>query len=380
MSDDIFGTEVNTDIGGAPYTVQAPVSDAKRQYEAKLMTLSDSDRRQVEMIRRSIVPGDFKSIQDYAKTTIAANEKIVTDILHAANSTALDELGGGINQILASAREIDASQLVSAKSANNPIARIFPWFFNTKEKIVAKFNNMGEQIEKYSSEIQKTMKTTEGSIQMLENMGKSAINQYKQFEVHILTGKAAADEMRTDYVRELAEAKANPNTDALVLQELSKKEQFIDTLEKKISNLEQMQQVAYLQIPQLALMVKNCVDNRNEFQQILDMTIPMWKQQFATALQQDQQSRASNLIKSSKDFTNDMLRKSADSLRTTSLQIAENGARGLIDRATLEHVQTNLIQTIQGTLAIHNKAKEERNQIAQSIQTLRVDFKNSLQQ
>jgi uncharacterized protein YaaN involved in tellurite resistance len=141
-----------------------------------------------------------------------------------------------------------------------------------------------------------------------------------------------------------------------------------------------MQQVAYLQIPQLALMVKNCVDNRNEFQQILDMTIPMWKQQFAMALQQDQQTRASNLIKSSKDFTNDMLRKSADSLKATSLQIAENGARGLIDRSTLEHVQNNLIQTIQGTLAIHNKAKEERTQIAQSIKTLRVDFKNSLQQ
>jgi uncharacterized protein YaaN involved in tellurite resistance len=133
MSDDIFGT-VTVDAA-APYTVSPPVSEAKKLYDEKMLSLSDSDRRQVEMIRRSIVPGDFKSIQDYAKTTISANEKIVTDILHAANSTALDELGGGINQILASAREIDASQLVSAKSASNPIARIFPWFFNTKEKI-----------------------------------------------------------------------------------------------------------------------------------------------------------------------------------------------------------------------------------------------------
>jgi uncharacterized protein YaaN involved in tellurite resistance len=121
------------------------------------------------------------------------------------------------------------------------------------------------------------------------------------------------------------------------------------------------------------------MDSRSEFQQIIDMTIPLWKNQFTQALLQEQQTRASELVKNTKDFTNNMLKKSADELKATSLRIAEQGARGLIDRSSLEHVQKQLIDTVNGTLEIHRKAKEERLAVSQSIQQLRLDFKNSLQ-
>ena len=354
---------------------------ARRKLSEKMESLSESDKRQLEQIKKSIQPGNFASVQDYAKSTINITNQVVDNVLKAANSGALDSIGGDINNILMTAKKIDASQLVSASKSNNVLTRFFPFFFRTKERIVAQFTSLGDQIGKYAEEITKSLKVSEKSVQTLEEMKIACIKQYQQLEYLILAGRARAEELREEYESDKAKMAAIPQDeiDALQLQELQRKEQFIDTLDKKVSNLEQAQQVVYLQIPQLTIMIKNGVDTRTEFQQIIDMTIPLWKQQFTQALIQEQQKRSSDLVKATKDFTNNMLMKSADDLKVTTLQIAEQGSRGLIDRNTLEHVQTQLIDTFNGVADIHRKTKEERLQVTQAISQLRVDFKNSLQ-
>lgn len=375
--------EIQEDVASSTVSLQKTEATtvARRKLTEKMESLSESDKRQLEQIKKSIQPGNFASVQDYAKSTINITNQVVDNVLKAANSGALDSIGGDINNILMTAKKIDASQLVSASKSNNVLTRFFPFFFRTKERIVAQFTSLGDQIGKYAEEITKSLKVSEKSVQTLEEMKIACIKQYQQLEYLILAGRARAEELREEYESDKAKMAAIPQDeiDALQLQELQRKEQFIDTLDKKVSNLEQAQQVVYLQIPQLTIMIKNGVDTRTEFQQIIDMTIPLWKQQFTQALIQDQQKRSSDLVKANKDFTNNMLMKSADDLKVTTLQIAEQGSRGLIDRNTLEHVQTQLIDTFNGVADIHRKTKEERLQVTQTISQLRVDFKNSLQ-
>lgn len=375
--------EIQEDVASSTVSLQKTEATtvARRKLTEKMESLSESDKRQLEQIKKSIQPGNFASVQDYAKSTINITNQVVDNVLKAANSGALDSIGGDINNILMTAKKIDASQLVSASKSNNVLTRFFPFFFRTKERIVAQFTSLGDQIGKYAEEITKSLKVSEKSVQTLEEMKIACIKQYQQLEYLILAGRARAEELREEYESDKAKMTAIPQDeiDALQLQELQRKEQFIDTLDKKVSNLEQAQQVVYLQIPQLTIMIKNGVDTRTEFQQIIDMTIPLWKQQFTQALIQEQQKRSSDLVKATKDFTNNMLMKSADDLKVTTLQIAEQGSRGLIDRNTLEHVQTQLIDTFNGVADIHRKTKEERLQVTQAISQLRVDFKNSLQ-
>lgn len=375
--------EIQEDVASSTVSLQKTEATtvARRKLTEKMESLSESDKRQLEQIKKSIQPGNFASVQDYAKSTINITNQVVDNVLKAANSGALDSIGGDINNILMTAKKIDASQLVSASKSNNVLTRFFPFFFRTKERIVAQFTSLGDQIGKYAEEITKSLKVSEKSVQTLEEMKIACIKQYQQLEYLILAGRARAEELREEYESDKAKMAAIPQDeiDALQLQELQRKEQFIDTLDKKVSNLEQAQQVVYLQIPQLTIMIKNGVDTRTEFQQIIDMTIPLWKQQFTQALIQEQQKRSSDLVKATKDFTNNMLMKSADDLKVTTLQIAEQGSRGLIDRNTLEHVQTQLIDTFNGVADIHRKTKEERLQVTQAISQLRVDFKNSLQ-
>lgn len=379
MAQSLFDNPLAT-LSTAVVPTTDAISENRRKLEEKTRGLSVQDRSQIDSMKNSLVPGDFSSISKYAQGTNNITTQVVETVLKAANSTSLDAVGGGINNILMTAKKIDAKQLMNAKHGNF-LTKAIPWLFTTKERLVAQFSSLGEQIDKYSKEIAGSLKTTDDSIKLMEQMGKACIQQYNVLEVSILAGAVRAEELRKEFEAEQAEFKALPpdQVDPLRVQELQKKEQFIDTLEKQVSNLEQMQQVVYLQIPQLSMMVKNAVDTRTEFQQIIDMTIPLWKSQFTQALVLDQQQRAGELIKATKDYTNTMLRANADNLKTSTLQLAEQGARGLVDKETLEHVQSQLIQTIEGSLAIHNKARDSRAQISQSIDKLRLDFKTSLQ-
>lgn len=379
MAASLFGDEPVSMVNLTPVS-QAVSSPEKQKLEAKMSALNSSDKNEIQKIKDSLNPADFNSINTYSGSVGNVTSGMVEGILKSANSTALDSIGGGVNNILMTAKQIDAKSLVGAKSKTG-LSKLLPWFFVTKERLMAQFSSLGTQIEKYAEEINKGMVTCKQSIVTMEGMGKDCVQKYNLLEGIILAGKVKIIELREALeIEKNAFKNMDPaQVDPLKIQELQKKENFVDTLEKKVSNFEQMQQVIYMQIPQLTVMIKNSVDAQNEFQAILDTTIPLWKSQFAQALILDQQKRAGEVIEATKNFTNDMMKSNADMLKDSTLKLAEQGARGLVDQSTLEHVQSQLISTIEGTLQIHQKASEQRKQMSESIGKMRLDFKAALQ-
>ena len=363
-----------------PTQATAVYSEERQRLEKKMSDLSPQERSQLEASKKSLIATDFNSITNYTKATSTLASSVVDSVLKVANSTELDHLGGGVNRILLSAKQIDAAQLTNAPHSTF-LKRLFPWFFTTKEKIAARFASVGTQIEKYAQELRKDLAASQASITVLQNLEKDCVQKYHVLEVSILAGAVRADELRVEFAAEQERLKALPpeQVDPLQTQELQRKWQYIDTLEKQVAAQQQYQQVVYMQIPQLAMSVKNSVDISAEFNQILDLTLPLWKQQFAHALILEQQRKATAVIKDNKDFTNQMLKSTADNLKAATLEIREQGARGLIEKETLEYVQTQFIQTMEGALAIHNKARESRAQLSQSIDKMRSDFKTQLQ-
>lgn len=346
---------------------------------SKIASMTPQERSLFENTKRNIVAGDFGSISTYAQGTNSIAGGVVDSILKAAGSSDLDNIGGGVNKILITAKKIDAKQLTQA-GPTNWFKRMLPWIFVTKELLAAKFNSLGKQIDGYAKEIEANLKTSQDSIGIMETMGQECLQKYKFLEVSIMAGYARVHELTDEYEAEKAKLAAMrpEDIDPLQTQALQAKHQFIDTLEKQVSAQEQHQQVLYLQMPQLGMMIKNAVDSCTEFRQIIDLTIPLWKNQFAQALILEQQKKANEIIKDNKDFTNAMLKANADNLKTSTLQIREQAARGLIDRETLEYVQSQFIQTVEGAVSIHTKAKESRAQLSQSIDKMRLEFKSSM--
>lgn len=363
--------------------VDVSTNDEREKLKRKLATLSPQDRTQVETMKNSLVVTDFDSITKFASQVNGSTGAIVDGILKTVGSTQLDNIGGGINTILMDAKKINGSTLGGA-GASNAFTRlpIISMFFNTKEKILAQFSSLATQIDKTGGEIKKSMILMQTSVKTMEDMGKNCVKQYNQLEAMIAAAQLRLMDLRDEVAVEQEAFKVMPQdqVDPLQYQALQKKINYVDTLGKKIANMETTQQVIYIQIPQLELMIKNSIDATNEFQSILDTTIPVWKTSFTQAIIIDQQQKAADLIKSTKDFTNNMLKQNATNLKTATIQLTQQGSRPLVDIDTIIFIQNEFLLTIEGCKQSYEQAATQRKELSKGIENARLEFKKKLQE
>lgn len=375
----LFDTSIGAKITGS-VPVVATNTDERAKAEAKLAALVGQDRSHVMALKNSLVPTDFGSINKFAMAVSGSSGQVVDAMLKQVQADKLSGVSGGINNILMQAKQINANDLRNTR-ATGFLTRMFPFIFTTKEKVLARFASAATQIERTSQEIQKSMVQCEQDIKTMEQMGQNCVKQYNQYEAMIAAGHLQILDLRDEIAAEQAEYAALPpdQVDPLKTQALQTKINFVDTLDKKISNLEQIQQVVYIQIPQLGLMIKNNVDISNEFRTILDQTIPLWKTLFAQEIMLDAQKKNVETIKVAKDFTNAQLVAISENLKTTTLEIGKQNARGMIDPETIKTVQDNFVQTLTGTLEQYRVASENRKKLSGEIEQMRIEFKQNLQ-
>ena len=346
----------------------------------KISRLNGSERQQMEALKNALIVNDYGGISQFGSQASEVVNKLADGVLSTTRANALDMVGDKVNDILCKAKELDVGQLGKAQ---NPgfIQRFVPWLKVTKEKFMQSFDTVSGQIEKYVKEINDASKGVDNSIQLLENMGKQSVIYYNQLDLLILAGKGKSVEIYDDVDRKKAYYASIPpdSVNPLELQEFQKLQNYADTLDKRISDLERIQQVIYMQVPQIQIMIKNSVDMKNQFQTIINSTIPLWKQQFIQALVVNQQKRGAEVIKTANDFTNELLRQNADNLNTASIAIATEGQRGIIDVETLQHVQAKTINTIETVLDLYKKGRETRSQVSDGIGKMRADFQKTLQ-
>lgn len=359
--------------------VVATKSEDRAKAEAALAKLSPQDRAHVMSLKNSLVPSDFGSISKFAMTVANQGGGVVDGMLKQVQADKLSGVSGGINNILMQAKNINSSDLRNTRSGWLP--RVFPFIFTTKERVIARFASAATQIERTSIEIRKSMDQCESDIKTMEQMGQNSVKEYNQYDAMIAAGELQMFDLRDEIARENAELAQLPQDqiDPLRTQALQKKVDFCDTLDKQIANQRSLQQIAYLRIPQLGLMIKNNVDIANEFRTILDQTIPLWKTQFAMEIMLDTQKKNVQTIQTAKDFTNEQLVRISQNLKDTTLAIGKQNARGMIDAETIKTVQDNFCQTLTGTLENYRIAHEKREQLSADIDRMRIEFKQNLQ-
>ena len=76
--------------------------------------------------------------------------------------------------------------------------------------------------------------------------------------------------------------------------------------------------------------------------------------------------------------TNELLRKNADMLQSSTTQIAEETERGIVDIETLQHTNETLIQTFDDVLRIQQEGRQKRAAAEVEIRRLEDELKSKL--
>lgn len=148
--------------------------------------------------------------------------------------------------------------------------------------------------------------------------------------------------------------------------------------EKKLSDLDLSRTVAMQMAPQIRLVQNNEMLMIEKIQTTLVNTIPLWKSQMLLALGLANNEAALKAQSAVTDMTNELLRKNAEKLKASTVEVARESERGIVDIETLKATNENLIQTFDEVMKIQAEGRAKRAEAEAEMRRMEAELRQKL--
>lgn len=130
--------------------------------------------------------------------------------------------------------------------------------------------------------------------------------------------------------------------------------------------------------PQIRLVQNNEALMIEKIQTTLVNTIPLWKSQMVLALGLANNEAALRAQAAVTDMTNELLRKNAEKLRQSTVEVARESERGIVEVETLRIANDNLIQTFDEVMRIQEEGRAKRAEAEVEMRKMEAELKEKL--
>lgn len=348
-----------------------PVNEAMDPLRTSM--LSPAEEQQATELAKSIDVLDTDYVIAYGAASQSGIAAFADKILDEARSTDIDIVGEKMTDIVSSVRSINVSGLHTASNFMTKLP-IVGRFFNKAHKIKDRFTSMSTHIATVGTEMSVARDSLIERVVMLDDMYVKNLEQFRELNVVIAAGEIKIKELTAMFPGMATEVKGDP----FKAQALNDLTQAVDRFDKKIHDLRVIRMMTLQDAPKIRIIQSNNQLLAEKINNTLTLTIPLWKKQFLMALALTEQKRGADLQSNMTNTTNELLRANAEGTKQNSIQIAKENERSIVDIETLEHVQTNLISTLEETLKIQREGKANRADVAKRMVKLESDLKIKL--
>ncbi|HUX41458.1 MAG TPA: toxic anion resistance protein [Rectinemataceae bacterium] len=341
-----------------------------------LARLAPEDLARAQEIAKGISIDDSQAIVQYgvgAQGKISGFADTMLDQIRAKDSGFVGEVLTGL---VLKIKEVDVGSLGSGSSFLSGIPFLGSLVDSVK-KFIARYEKLSVQIEKIVQELEDSRMTLLRDITMLDGLYNKNLEYLKELDLYVAAGQIRIEELRRDSLPGF-EAKAKASSDPMDAQRLSDFNQFLNRFEKKLYDLKLSRMVAVQTAPQIRLIQNNDQALVEKVQSSIMTTIPLWKSQIVIAISLFRQKKALEVQKEVTDTTNELLSRNAELLKDSSLGIAKESERGIVEIETLKKVNDDLIATIEETLKIQAEGREKRAQAETELRKIESDLKARL--
>ena len=250
------------------------------------------------------------------------------------------------------------------------LSRLFHKAADPIAKLKAKYNKAEVNVEKVVDILEGHQVTLTRDIAVLDELFKATTMNFKQLSMYIVAGKKKLAEAYNVTLPELkakAEASGTPE-DAQAANDFG---QMCSRFEKRLHDLDLTRTVSLQMAPQIRLVQNNNTLMVEKIQTTLINTIPLWKSQMVLALGLANSEAAVKAQQAVPETTNELLRKNAEVLKQTTVNVAKESERGIVDIETLKETNQKLIDTIDEVMTIQKEGREKRK--AAEVELLKIE-------
>jgi uncharacterized protein YaaN involved in tellurite resistance len=276
------------------------------------------------------------------------------------------------------------SGLVSdLKTFNHAINRpggIMGFLMSLKKKVLyikAEYSKIETNVVMVERQLEKHYQTLLKDIHLFDGLYEQNEQYYRELSLCILAGEDKMHEMHQTVLPEL-QAAVELTNDPQLAQQYKNTEQKVGQFEKKLHDLKLSRMISLQLAPQIRLVQNNSAMLMDKIHSSIVNTLPLWRNQMVLALGLVHSQQAFEAQKAVNDATNKMLQRNSEMLRTSSVKIAVESERGIVDIETLKKINNDLFATIDDVLKIQNESRTKRFAAEKELLDVENEFKAKL--
>lgn len=351
--EDNFGSNLPEDSGAKSNLVSTEVGSPEKIAEYK----NQLSGRSITVYRQ------FTSMHsDY-------NSTINDQILSATKMSNFDEdLSKRVTELTNEVRSLEAAS-VSGGGRKSFLQKILPFLSKSKDALLSNIQSSKERLDAYSKEVLEVRDGLLKSAAILEQLGTNAVNKYNDLGIRVEAAQQHYDEL----VVELNSAidKARGSGDALDINEATKLQDYLDTVNRGIITMTGERHHLITKVQQITIMVKKNSDEADDLSNVVTLAVNTIRDEFSQNALIQQLERAAQISKGSRDLVQDLIRRNADSVKRTSALIDEQSGRALLDVDTLKYARERTAEAIEASNKKHAERRIERTQQLEALNRLK---------
>lgn len=333
--------------------------------------LSEEEKKIVEDFSKKIDITNSNLVLQYGS---AAQKNIATFSENALNSVKtkdLGEIGNDLTNLVNELKDFDATE------EKKGFMGFFKKTVSPIEQMRTKYASVEENVNKIVKELENHQITLMKDVALLDQMYELNEKYYKELTMYIIAGKKRLEKAKTVELEALRKKSIETGSpeDAQAYNDYVN---LINRFEKKIHDLELTRQISVQMGPQTRLLQNNDTLMIEKIQSSLVNTIPLWKSQMVIAMGLENSKKATIAQREVTQITNDMLKKNADLLKTSTIETAKESERSIIDIETLKHTNRQLISTLDEVMKIQSEGSEKRRAAEEELGRIEGELKSKL--
>lgn len=346
------------------------IPDDPKAFPSLEDSLTDEELAQVESFSKQIDVNDAQTVLQYG----SGAQKKMADF----SETALEKVR---TQDLGEAGDLIAGVVVELKSFDVEEEKgIFGFFKKQANKVTAlkaRYDKAEVNVNKIVKALEANQMTLMKDAAMLDKLYELNLTYFKELTMYLLAGRKRLAEIRDGELKDLI-AKANATGRTEDAEAAQKLEASCNRFEKKLSDLDLTRMIALQTAPQIRLVQNNEMLMVEKIQTTLVNTIPLWKSQMVLALGIANNEAALKAQNAVTNMTNELLQKNAEKLHQSTVEVARESERGIVDIETLRKTNENLIQTFDEVMQIQAEGRQKRAEAEAEIRKMEIELKEKL--
>jgi uncharacterized protein YaaN involved in tellurite resistance len=329
----------------------------------------------VQQLLNEINVGNTQSILFFGSKAQEQLTTISDRMLDGVKNKDIGPAGEDLNEMVATIRGFEVDDLDPNKKQG-----LFDRLLGRTKPIVKflqQYEEVRKQIDMITDKLERHKTTLLTDIVSLDRLYQANLDYFHTLEDYIAAGEEKLRQLDEVIIPEQAK-KAETTDEVIAAQALRDLRAARDDLERRVHDLRLTRQVSMQSLPGIRLVQENDKGLVNKINSTIVNTVPLWRQQLATAVTIYRSSQAAETVKAATDLTNELLAANAESLKQANAETRRQLERGVFDIETVKKANEALIATIEESLQIADQGKKMRREAVVQLEQCETELRKTL--